>query len=79
MQRIFAPLLFRDRLRWITPLLWIAYIFSSMTVFFLATWTPLVFEALNYTRSQAALAGSLSACPLFDPSMGCSSSNMAMT
>ena len=58
----FRPaLLFRDRLRWITPLLWIAYIFSSMTVFFLATWTPLVFEALNYTRSQAALAGSLSA------------------
>jgi AAHS family 4-hydroxybenzoate transporter-like MFS transporter len=54
-------LLFRDRLRWITPLLWIAYIFSSMTVFFLATWTPLVFEALHYTRSQAALAGSLTA------------------
>jgi AAHS family 4-hydroxybenzoate transporter-like MFS transporter len=42
------------RLRWITPLLWIAYIFSSMTVFFLATWTPLVSEALHYTRSQAA-------------------------
>jgi AAHS family 4-hydroxybenzoate transporter-like MFS transporter len=54
-------LLFRDRLRWITPLLWIAYIFSSMTVFFLATWTPLVFEALHYTRPQAALAGSLTA------------------
>jgi AAHS family 4-hydroxybenzoate transporter-like MFS transporter len=32
-----------------------------MTVFFLATWTPLVFEALHYTRSQAALAGSLTA------------------
>jgi len=56
----FRPtLLFLDRLRWITPLLWIAYIFSSMTVFFLATWTPLVFEALHYSRSQAALAGSL--------------------
>ena len=58
----FRPaLLFHDQLRWITPLLWIAYIFSSMTVFFLATWTPLVFEALHYARSQAALAGSLTA------------------
>jgi AAHS family 4-hydroxybenzoate transporter-like MFS transporter len=54
-------LLFRDQLRLITPLLWLAYIASSMTVFFLATWTPLVFEALNFTRSQAALAGSVNA------------------
>jgi AAHS family 4-hydroxybenzoate transporter-like MFS transporter len=30
-------------------------------VFFLATWTPLVFEALNFTRSQAALAASVNA------------------
>ena len=54
-------LLFRDQLRLITPLLWLAYIASSITVFFLATWTPLVFEALNFTRSQAALAGSVNA------------------
>jgi len=58
----FKPaLLFRDQLRLITPLLWLAYIASSMAVFFLATWTPLVFEALNFTRSQAALAGSINA------------------
>jgi MFS transporter, AAHS family, 4-hydroxybenzoate transporter len=58
----FKPgLLFRDQLRFITPLLWLAYIASSMAVFFLATWTPLVFEALNFTRSQAALAGSINA------------------
>ena len=58
----FRPaLLFRDQLRFITPLLWLAYIASSMAVFFLATWTPLVFEALNFTRSQAALAGSMNA------------------
>jgi MFS transporter, AAHS family, 4-hydroxybenzoate transporter len=58
----FRPrLLFRDQLRAITPLLWLAYIASSMAVFFLATWTPLVFEALNFTRSQAALAGSVGA------------------
>jgi len=54
-------LLFRGRLRLITPLLWLAYIASSMAVFFLATWTPLVFEALHFTRAQAALAGSVNA------------------
>jgi MFS transporter, AAHS family, 4-hydroxybenzoate transporter len=58
----FRPqLLFLGKLRAITPLLWFAYIASSMAVFFLATWTPLVFEALNFTRSQAALAGSVGA------------------
>jgi AAHS family 4-hydroxybenzoate transporter-like MFS transporter len=54
-------LLFQGRLRVITPLLWLAYIASSMAVFFLATWTPLVFEALDFTRSEAALAGSVNA------------------
>ena len=58
--RDFTPaLLFRGRLAAVTPLLWVAYIFSSMTAFFLATWTPLVFEALHYSRSDAALAGTL--------------------
>jgi MFS transporter, AAHS family, 4-hydroxybenzoate transporter len=60
--RDFNPvLLFRDQLRFITPLLWLAYIASSMAVYFLATWTPLVFEALNFTRAQAAIAGSINA------------------
>ncbi|MGO8919231.1 MAG: MFS transporter, partial [Stellaceae bacterium] len=54
-------LLFKDELRWITPLLWLAYIFSSMAVFFLATWTPLVFEALGFSRQAAAGGGSLTA------------------
>jgi AAHS family 4-hydroxybenzoate transporter-like MFS transporter len=58
----FAPaLLFRGELRWITPMLWVAYIFSSMTAFFLATWTPLVFEALAFSRAEAAAAGSITA------------------
>jgi len=58
----FKPaLLFRGWLRWITPLYWIGYIFSSMTAFFLATWTPLVFEALKFSRPEAAAAGSISA------------------
>jgi AAHS family 4-hydroxybenzoate transporter-like MFS transporter len=54
-----AKLLFERELRVITPLLWIAYIFSSMTAFFLATWTPLVFEALGFSRQTAALAATV--------------------
>ncbi|MGA3399964.1 MAG: MFS transporter [Acetobacteraceae bacterium] len=58
----FSPLLlFGGALRWITPMLWVAYIFSSMTAFFLATWTPLVFEALAFSRPEAAAAGSITA------------------
>jgi AAHS family 4-hydroxybenzoate transporter-like MFS transporter len=56
----FRPsMLFIGDLRLITPLLWIAYIFSSMAVYFLATWTPLVFEALHFARSDAAWVGTL--------------------
>ena len=54
-----VKLLFENELRVITPLLWIAYIFSSMTAFFLATWTPLVFEALGFSRSTAAFAATV--------------------
>jgi len=56
-----SALLFGGALRWITPMLWVAYIFSSMTAFFLATWTPLVFEALAFSRPEAAAAGSITA------------------
>jgi MFS transporter, AAHS family, 4-hydroxybenzoate transporter len=52
-------LLFENELRVITPLLWIAYIFSSMTAFFLATWTPLVFESLGFSRATAAWAATV--------------------
>jgi AAHS family 4-hydroxybenzoate transporter-like MFS transporter len=56
----FRPgLLFRGELRWITPLIWVAYIFSSMAVFFIVNWTPLVFEALQFTKAQAATAASM--------------------
>jgi len=56
----FKPsLLFAGELRWITPLIWLAYIFSSMAVFFIVNWTPLVFEALKFSRSEAASAASL--------------------
>lgn len=56
----FRPsLLFHGELRWITPLIWVAYIFSSMAVFFIVNWTPLVFEALHFTRTDAAAAASM--------------------
>lgn len=56
----FKPsLLFRGELRWITPLVWMAYIASSLAVFFIVNWTPVVFEALKYTRKEAATAASL--------------------
>jgi MFS transporter, AAHS family, 4-hydroxybenzoate transporter len=58
----FSPrLLFQGELRIVTPLLWLAYIFSSVTAFFLATWTPLVFQALQFPRAEAAAAGSITA------------------
>jgi MFS transporter, AAHS family, 4-hydroxybenzoate transporter len=59
-QANFNPrMLFKGVLRSITPLLWIAYIFSSITAFFLATWTPLVFEALHFSRDEAAIAATV--------------------
>ncbi len=56
----FKPsLLFKGELRLITPLIWMAYIASSFAVFFIVNWTPLVFEALHYSRSEAANAAAL--------------------
>jgi AAHS family 4-hydroxybenzoate transporter-like MFS transporter len=56
----FKPsLLFEGELRWITPLIWLAYIFSSMAVFFIVNWTPLVFEALKFSRNEAATAATM--------------------
>ena len=56
----FKPsLLFRGDLRLITPLVWIGYIASSLAVFFIVNWTPVVFEALKYSRKEAATAASL--------------------
>ena len=56
-----ASLLFRDELRWITPLLWSAYVASSIAVFFGVSWTPAVLQMLGFSRSTAALAASANA------------------
>jgi AAHS family 4-hydroxybenzoate transporter-like MFS transporter len=52
--------LFEGNLAWITPLLWLAYIASSMAIFFKANWTPLVLEILGYSAWQAATFSSVS-------------------
>jgi len=63
--------LFKGELRKITPLLWIAYIASSMSTYYLTFWGPRVYEGLGYARSSAAwlmsmnsLAGAIGAVTL---------------
>ncbi|MDB6044546.1 MAG: putative aromatic acid transporter [Gammaproteobacteria bacterium] len=51
--------LFEGRLRWITPLLWLAYAASSLNTFFLATWGPLLFEGMGLSRHDAAWSSSM--------------------
>ncbi len=58
-QNFKVSMLFRGRLARITPLFWLGYIASSMTAFFLATWTPLLFESLGFARADAASAASI--------------------
>jgi AAHS family 4-hydroxybenzoate transporter-like MFS transporter len=51
--------LFAGQVLWITPLLWIGYVASSMLAFFFTTWGPTVFEEMGLNRSTAAWAVSL--------------------
>ena len=50
--------LFQGRLARITPLLWLAYIVSSLAVYFMASWGPIVLEELDFSRKTAALVAS---------------------
>ena len=52
-------MLFQGDLRIITPLIWLGYAISSLAIFFITTWGPLLLEALNYPRQSAALISSL--------------------
>jgi MFS transporter, AAHS family, 4-hydroxybenzoate transporter len=52
--------LFRSELRWITPLLWTAYIASSVAVFLRVSWGPTILEAIGYSRATAAYTTSVS-------------------
>jgi len=57
-EKFAVSMLFQNELRWITPILWIAYVASSIAVFFRVSWEPSVFQALGFSRSTAALASS---------------------
>ncbi len=48
-----APL-FQGELRWITPLLWLAYAASSLNTFFFSTWGPSLFERMGLSHADAA-------------------------
>ena len=48
------PMLFEGELRWITPLLWMAFIASSLATYFLTTWGPLVLEEMGFSADNAA-------------------------
>lgn len=52
--------LFHGDLVRITPLLWGGYIASSLAVYFMSSWGPLVLESLEFPRRTAALVTSLS-------------------
>jgi len=54
-----VPELFRNGLRWITPLLWMAYIASSVAVFLRVSWGPTILQAIGYSRPAAAYATSV--------------------
>ncbi len=51
--------LFTGVLQAATPLIWLTYIASSMTVFSLSSWMPVAVEAVGLSRGSAALATSL--------------------
>lgn len=67
-QVVFAPappqdsrgmaVLFSGPLRYITPLLWLAFAASSITQYFFVTWGPMVFEQMGLSRSDAAWSSS---------------------
>jgi AAHS family 4-hydroxybenzoate transporter-like MFS transporter len=50
--------LFQGVLRYLTPLLWIGYLASSLAVYFSASWGPSVLEELKFPRQTSALVTS---------------------
>ena len=50
--------LFAGKLRWITPMIWIGFGVSSMAMYFLASWSPLVYTYAGL-RSRNGVVGQL--------------------
>ena len=46
--------LFQGELRLITPLIWMGFIASSLSTYFLSTWGPLVLENMGFSADHAA-------------------------
>lgn len=59
-QKFNIATLFKGDLRPITSFLWLAYIGSSMAVYFKSNWGPIIFEDVGFTRTQAAWIMSVS-------------------
>jgi MFS transporter, AAHS family, 4-hydroxybenzoate transporter len=51
--------LFAGRLLYLTPLLWLGYIASSLAIYFIANWSPTLFEQMHFARATSAYAASL--------------------
>ncbi|WHS58362.1 MFS transporter [Pseudomonas sp. G2-4] len=50
--------LFIGRLKWITPMIWIGFGASSMAMYFLASWSPLVYQYAGFDRATASWVSS---------------------
>ncbi|WP_339529991.1 MFS transporter [Pseudomonas mucidolens] len=51
--------LFIGRLKWITPVIWLGYSASSMAMYFLASWSPLVYQYAGFDRATASWVSSI--------------------
>ena len=51
--------LFEGDLKWLTPLLWIGYMVSTLAIYFKANWGPIVYEDLHFSRETAAYVSSI--------------------
>ncbi len=51
--------LFIGKLKWITPMIWIGYSASSMAMYFLASWSPLVYTYAGFDRATASWVSSI--------------------
>lgn len=50
--------LFADDLKWLTPLIWIGYISSTLAIYFKSSWGPIVLEDMQFPRETAAYVSS---------------------
>jgi benzoate transport len=52
--------LFYDKLAWVTPTIWAYYLISSIAVFFISSWSPILLGVKGYNASAAAyITGSI--------------------